>query len=150
MEGQSKLTQDTKKKVINVNNNYVKTTASLNTHTEANLERTTQIPQLWEQNTEVKVENPTSVQTAKAADQSFEIEGLEKLTLESAKDPKKHSMVEVTFSMMRRGGDKLKKLHNADVEGSGYQLNCCSLLAEVAEEHNLNLTYRWTISRDHS
>jgi len=53
-------------------------------------------------------------------------------------------MVEVTFSMMRRGGDKLKKLHNADVEGSGYQLNCCSLLAEVAEEHNLNLTYRWT------
>ena len=148
MEGQSKLTQNTKKKVINVNNNYVKTTASLDTHTEANLERTTQIPQSWEQNTEVKVEYPTSVQTAKAADQSFEIEGLEKLTLESAKDTKKHSMVEVTFSMMRRGGDKLNKLHNADVEGSGYQLNCCSLLAEVAEEHNLNLTYRWTIFRD--
>merc|ERR1719474_940796 len=31
---------------------------------------------------------------------------------------------------------------SSDVEGSGYQLNCCSLLAEVAEEHNLNLTYR--------
>ena len=147
MEGQSKLTQNTKKKGINVNDNYVKTNASLNTHTEANLERTTQ---LWEQNTEEKVDNPTSVQTAKAADISLEIEGLEKLTLESAKDPRKHSMVEVTFSMMRRGGDKLKKLHNADVEGSGYQLNCCSLLAEVAEEHNLNLTYRWTIFRDHS
>ena len=145
MEGQSKLTQNTKKKVINVNDNYVKTNASLNTYTEANLERTTQ---LWEQNTEEKVDNPTSVQTAKAADISLEIEGLEKLTLESAKDPRKHSMVEVTFSMMRRGGDKLKKLHNADVEGSGYQLNCCSLLAEVAEEHNLNLTYRWTIFRD--
>ena len=142
MEGQSKLTQNTKKKVSNVNDNYVKTNASLNTHTEANLERTTQ---LWEQNTEEKVDNPTSVQTAKAADISLEIEGLEKLTLESAKDPRKHSMVEVTFSMMRRGGDKLKKLHNADVEGSGYQLNCCSLLAEVAEEHNLNLTYRWTL-----
>ena len=142
MEGQSKLTQNTKKKVINVNDNYVKTNASLNTYTEANLERTTQ---LWEQNVEEKVDNPTSVQTAKAADISLEIEGLEKLTLESAKDPRKHSMVEVTFSMMRRGGDKLKKLHNADVEGSGYQLNCCSLLAEVAEEHNLNLTYRWTL-----
>jgi len=73
VEGQSELTQNTKKKVINVNDNYVKTTASLNTHTEANLERTTQIPQLWEQNTEVKLENPTSVQTAKAADQSFDI-----------------------------------------------------------------------------
>ena len=75
--------------------------------------------------------------------ESFDIEGLvEKLSLETALDPKKHSMAEVVFSMMKRGGEKLKKLQSTDIVGSGYQLDCCSLLGEVAAEHNLNLTYR--------
>ena len=64
------------------------------------------------------------------------------MSLETALDPKKHSMAEVVFSMMKSGGEKLKELQRTDIVGSGYQLDCCSLLGEVAAEHNLNLTYR--------
>lgn len=139
VEGQSKVVQNTKKKIINVNDNYVKSPpAALSTHTEEDEEERGKVFQPNQENIIKKEEQ--SVEKNESV--SFEIEGLEKLSLETALDPAKHSMVEVVYSMMKRGGEKLKKLHSTDIVGSAYQLDCCSLLAEVAAEHNLNLTYR--------
>ena len=143
VEGQSKLVQNTKKKIINVNNNYVKSPPALNTYTEEEDESHGKVLQTH-QECVVKVKKEDQGGDAKEnKGESFDIEGLEKLSLETAKDPKKHSMGEVVFSMMKNGGEKLKKLQSTDIVGSGYQLDCCSLLGEVAAEHNLNLTYRF-------
>ena len=143
VEGQSKLVQNTKKKVINVNDNYVKTPPSLNTYNYIEEGgRGINILQTHQENTEKDMKEDQVGEAKENRGESFEIEGLEKLSLETAKDPKKHSMGEVVFSMMKGGGDKLEKLLNTDIVGSGYQLDCCSLLGEVAAEHNLNLTYR--------
>ena len=139
MEGQSKLVQNTKKKIINVNDNYVKNPTALSTYTEQEEESGSKDFQPHQESINKEEE---SVNAEKNVSESFDIEGLEKLSLETALDPTKHSMVEVVFSMKKRGGEKLKKLQSTDIVGSGYQLDCCSLLGEVAAEHNLNLTYR--------
>jgi len=139
VEGQSKLVQNTKKKIINVNDNYVKNPTALSTYTEQVEESGSKVFQPHQES--IKKEEPGG-NADKNESESFDIEGLEKLSLETALDPTKHSMVEVVFSMKKRGGEKLKKLQSTDIVGSGYQLDCCSLLGEVAAEHNLNLTYR--------
>jgi len=143
VEGQSKLVQNTKKKIINVNDNYVKSPPTLSTYEEED-ESSSNVLQSHQENIKtLKKEEEQGGNAEKNEGESFDIEGLvEKLSLETALDPKKHSMAEVVFSMMKRGGEKLKKLQSTDIVGSGYQLDCCSLLGEVAAEHNLNLTYR--------
>ena len=142
VEGQSKLVQNTKKKIINVNDNYVKTPPVLSTYTQDEDESGSKVLKSDQESTKIIKKEEQGANAEEQEGVSFEVEGLEKLTLETALDPKKHSMAEVVFSMMRRGGEKLKKLQSTDVVGSGYQLDCCSLLGEVAAEHNLNLTYR--------
>ena len=142
VEGQSKLVQNTKKKIINVNDNYVKTPPVLSTYTQEEDESGNKVPKSDQESIKIIKKEEQGANAEEQEGVSFEVEGLEKLTLETALDPKKHSMAEVVFSMMRRGGEKLKKLQSTDVVGSGYQLDCCSLLGEVAAEHNLNLTYR--------
>ena len=141
MEGQSKVVQNTKKKIINVNDNYLKNPpAALSTYTDEDEEESGS--KVFQQNNQESIIKKEEQSVEKNESVSFEIEGLENLSLETALDPAKHSMVEVVYSMMKRGGEKLKKLHSTDIVGSAYQLDCCSLLAEVAAEHNLNLTYR--------
>ena len=137
--------QNTKKKIINVNDNYVKTPPALSTYTEKIEESGNEILQPYQENIIVKEEQGgDGGASAVDNDPSFDTEGLvEKLSLETATDPKKHSMAEVVYSMMKRGGEKLKKLHNTDIVGSGYQLDCCSLLGDVAAEHNLGITHRF-------
>ena len=144
VEGQSKLVQNTKKKIINVNDNYVKSPPALSTYTEEEDESSSsQVLQSHQENAKILKKEGQGGNAEENEGESFDIEGLvEKLSLETALDPKKHSMAEVVFSMMKRGGEKLKKLQSTDIVGSGYQLDCCSLLGEVAAEHNLNLTYR--------
>ena len=144
VEGQSKLVQNTKKKIINVNDNYVKNPPTLSTYTEEEDESSSsQVFQSHQENVKILKKEEQGGNAEENEGESFDIEGLvEKLSLETALDPKKHSMAEVVFSMMKRGGEKLKKLQSTDIVGSGYQLDCCSLLGEVAAEHNLNLTYR--------
>jgi len=145
VEGQSKLVQNTKKKIINVNDNYVKNPPALSTYTEEEDEsgnKVLQSSQSQQENIKIPKKAEQGGNAEENEGESFDIEGLEKLSLETALDPKKHSMAEVVFSMMKRGGEKLKKLQSTDIVGSGYQLDCCSLLGEVAAEHNLNLTYR--------
>ena len=143
MEGQSKLVQNTKKKIINVNDNYVKNPPILSTYTPEENESGSKVLQSDQESIKMIKKEEQGANAEENEGVNFEIEGLvEKLSLETALDPKKHSMAEVVFSMMRRGGEKLKKLQSTDVVGSGYQLDCCSLLGEVAAEHNLNLTYR--------
>jgi len=145
VEGQSKLVQNTKKKIINVNDNYVKSPPALSTYTEEEDEsgnKVLQSSQSQQENIKIPKKAEQGGNAEENEGESFDIEGLEKLSLETALDPKKHSMAEVVFSMMKRGGEKLKKLQSTDIVGSGYQLDCCSLLGEVAAEHNLNLTYR--------
>jgi len=143
VEGQSKLVQNTKKKIINVNDNYVKSPPALSTYTEEEDESSSNVLQSHQENVKILKKEEPGGNVEENEGESFDIEGLvEKLSLETALDPKKHSMAEVVFSMMKRGGEKLKKLQSTDIVGSGYQLDCCSLLGEVAAEHNLNLTYR--------
>jgi len=144
VEGQSKLVQNTKKKIINVNDNYVKSPPALSTYTEEEDESSSsQVLQSHQENVKILKKEEQGGNAEENEGENFDIEGLvEKLSLETALDPKKHSMAEVVFSMMKRGGEKLKKLQSTDIVGSGYQLDCCSLLGEVAAEHNLNLTYR--------
>ena len=144
VEGQSKLVQNTKKKIINVNDNYVKNPPTLSTYTEEEDESSSsKVLQSHQENVKILKKEEQGGNAEENEGESFDIEGLvEKLSLETALDPKKHSMAEVVFSMMKRGGEKLKKLQSTDIVGSGYQLDCCSLLGEVAAEHNLNLTYR--------
>jgi len=143
VEGQSKLVQNTKKKIINVNDNYVKSPPALSTYTDEKDGNGSEVLQSHQESNEILEKEEQGGNAEKNEGVSFDIEGLtEKLSLETVLDPKKHSMAEVVFSMMKRGGEKLKKLQSTDIVGSGYQLDCCSLLGEVAAEHNLNLTYR--------
>jgi len=143
VEGQSKLVQNTKKKIINVNDNYVKSPPALSTYTEEKDGSGSEVLQAQQESIKILKKEEQGGNAEENEGACFDIEGLtEKLSLETVLDPKKHSMAEVVFSMMKRGGEKLKKLQSTDIVGSGYQLDCCSLLGEVAAEHNLNLTYR--------
>jgi len=143
VEGQSKLVQNTKKKIINVNDNYVKSPPALSTYIEEKDGSGSEVLQAQQESIKILKKEEQGGNAEENEGASFDIEGLtEKLSLETVLDPKKHSMAEVVFSMMKRGGEKLKKLQSTDIVGSGYQLDCCSLLGEVAAEHNLNLTYR--------
>ena len=115
MEGQSKLVQNTKKKIINVNDNYVKNPTALSTYTEQVEESGSKVFQPHQEST--KKEEPGE-NAEKNESESFDIEGLEKLSLETALDPTKHSMVEVVYSMKKRGGEnKHKKERMTDRTG---------------------------------
>ena len=100
--------QNTKKKIINVNDNYVKTPPALSTYTEKIEESGNEILQPYQENIIVKEEQGgDGGASAVDNDPSFDTEGLvEKLSLETATDPKKHSMAEVVYSMMKRGGER--------------------------------------------
>merc|ERR1719339_73943 len=111
VEGQSKLVQNTKKKIINVNDNYVKSPPALSTYTEEKDGSGSEVLQPQQESIKIVKKEEQDGNAEENEGASFDIEGLtEKLSLESVLDPKKHSMAEVVFSMMKRGGEKLKKL----------------------------------------
>merc|ERR1719370_2640872 len=96
VEGQSKLVQNTKKKMINVkNDNYVKNPPILSTYTPEENESGSKVLQSDQESIKMIKKEEQGANAEENEGVNFEIEGLvEKLSLETALDPKKHSMAE--------------------------------------------------------
>lgn len=117
VEGQSKLVQNTKTKIINVNNNYVKKPQQLDTY-GANM---AMIPK----------PEPRRVGTEVARDPAGG-SGIQQL------EPPSHG----GLSMRQRGGAELEELLRLDLMAGGWELDCCSVLGRLAAEQGCGVVYR--------
>jgi hypothetical protein len=166
VEGQSKLVQNTKTKIINVNNNYVKKPQQLDTY-GANMAMIPKpeprrvgtevardpaggsgIQQLeppshggLEGTEEVKVDGKTEEEKydeKNSISNEAELERAEDGTMQA----QGNAVARFYLSMRQRGGAELEELLRLDLMAGGWELDCCSVLGRLAAEQGCGVVYR--------